>query len=122
MKLFINTIVFIAFIMQFIAFFLGVTSLKKAENTLTLILHEFHFVAYICSLLVAIIFFVVYNYRMNEKKSLNSILLIIALFAIYIYTSQIFVLNDFIATSLILLTTDIYIILKSLKRIMGTGF
>ena len=115
MKLFINSIVIIAFIMQFIAFFFGVATLKKSENTLTLILHEFHFVAYICSLLVAIIFFVVFNYRMNEKKSWNSILLIIALLAIYVYISQIIVLNDFIVTSLILLVTDLYIILNSLK-------
>ena len=115
MKLLINTIVFIAFIMQFIAFFLGAFSLKKVENALTQILHEFHLVAYLCSLLVAIIFVVEYNYRLNEKKSWNSILLIIALLAIYIHVSQIFVLNDFIVTSLILLVTDLYIILNSLK-------
>lgn len=120
MKILINTIVAIAFLMQLVAFVFGALICKRADDGMGTILQFVHFVAYICSLLVVIIFGVIFNYRI---KSLNNsfliyLMLVVALLAAYIHVLQIVYMNDFILVSCILLMVDLYLIFHFLRLTM----
>lgn len=117
MKILINTIVAIAFLMQLVAFVFGALICKRVDDGMGTILQFVHFVAYICSLLVVIIFGVIFNYRI---KSLNNsfliyLMLVVALLAAYIHVLQIVYMNDFILVSCILLMVDLYLIFHFFK-------
>ena len=122
MKILINSIVAIAFLMQFIAFVFGALTCKRADDGMGAVLQIVHFVAYICSLLVVIIFGVVFNFRI---KSLNNsfliyLMLVVVLLAAYIHVSQIVYMNDFILVSCILLIVDLYPIFHFFKAHNGS--
>ena len=117
MKIVINLIAAIVLVIQCIAFVLGVLTLRKAEKTTEILLQYFHVVAYICSLLAVVIFFVEYNFNFKILKNnlIIFILLTIVLLAMYIHVSQLFVLRDFVLVSCCLLSFDFYIVYHILK-------
>lgn len=117
MKIVINIIAAIVLVIQCIAFVLGVLTLRKAEKTTEILLQYFHVVAYICSLLAVVIFFVEYNFNFKILKNnlIIFILLTIVLLAMYIHVSQLFVLRDFVLLSCCLLSFDFYIVYHILK-------
>jgi hypothetical protein len=112
MKIFINTIAFGVFVMQFIAFVFNVLNMHKPDNTQEVLYNDFVFAAYLCSLLAILIFVLQYNLSRWKHNSFlaDSLLFIIALLGIYVGLSQIFVLSDFILVSCIMLLFDAYII------------
>ena len=112
MKVIINTIAFITFLMQSIAFTLGVLNQKKPTCTEELLPNYFIFTALLCSLLTIVIFIVQYNFKNKilEIKWLNCLLLIITILGIYVNLYQIFERADFIIISFIMLLFDIYVI------------
>lgn len=108
----INTVAFIVFVMQSIAFAFGAFSQKKPVSGVDILYNYFVIIAFLCSLLTIVIFVVQYNFKNSilEKKWLISILLFITVLGIYINLLQLFVLTDFIIVSIIMLLFDIYII------------
>ena len=112
MKVIINTITFITFLMQSIAFTFGVLNQKKPTCTEELLHNYFIFTALLCSLLTIVIFIVQYNFKNKilEIKWLNCLLLIITILGIYVNLYQIFERADFIIISFIMLLFDIYVI------------
>ena len=123
MKVIINTIAFITFLMQSIVFSFGALNQKKPKCTEELLYNYFVVLAFLCSLLTIVIFVVQYNLknRMFEKKWINCILLIITILGIYINLYQLFVLTDFIITSFITLLFDVYIIRNIINRLWLTA-
>ena len=123
MKVIINTIAFITFLMQSIVFSFGALNQKKPKCTEELLYNYFVVLAFLCSLLTIVIFVVQYNLknRMFEKKWINCILLIITILGIYINLYQLFVLTDFIVTSFITLLFDVYIIRNIINRLWLTA-
>ena len=117
MKIVINLIAAIVLVIQCIAFVLSVLTLRKAEKTTEILLQYFHVVAYICSLLAVVIFFVEYNFNFKILKNnlIIFILLTIVLLAMYIHVSQLFILRDFVLVSCCLLSFDFYIVYHILK-------
>jgi amino acid transporter len=123
MKVIINTIAFITFLMQSIVFSFGALNQKEPKCTEELLYNYFVVLAFLCSLLTIVIFVVQYNLknRMFEKKWINCILLIITILGIYINLYQLFVLTDFIITSFIMLLFDVYIIRNIINRLWLTA-
>ena len=68
MKIIINTIAFIAFIMQFISFVFSALNQKKPQSVIESLHNDFVFIASFCSLFVVVIFVVQYNFDFKFLK------------------------------------------------------
>lgn len=119
MKIAINTIAVIVLSVQFFSFAFNALNQKKPESTLDFLCNYFNFIALLCSLLSVVIFIALYNFNSKflKKKLLNYIMLIIVLLGIYVHVTQIFVLNDFVLTSCVLLLFDYYIMRNILNNL-----
>lgn len=119
MKIFLNTIAFITFIVQCLSFAFNALNLKAPENTREALHNAFYFTAFLCSLMTVGIFMVLYNFNFKylEKKIPNCILFVITTFGLYIHLLQLFELNDFLIVSCILLIIDCYIMNKILHNL-----
>ena len=119
MKIVINTIAVIVLSVQFFSFAFNALNLKKSESTLESLYNYFNFTALLCSLLSVVIFIAVYNFNSTflKKRFPNCIMLIIALLGIYVHITQVFVLNDFVLTSCVLLLFDYYIMRNILNNL-----
>ena len=117
MKIVINTIAVIVLSVQFFSFAFNALNQKKPESTLDFLCNYFNFTALLCSLLSVVIFIALYNFNSKflKKILLNYIMLIIVLLGIYVHITQVFVLNDFVLTSCVLLLFDYYIMRSILK-------
>ncbi|MPM24145.1 hypothetical protein SDC9_70626 [bioreactor metagenome] len=117
MKIVINTIAVIVLSVQFFSFVFNALNQKKPESTLDSLCNYFNVTALLCSLLSVVIFIALYNFNSKflKKKLLNYIMLIIVLLGIYVHITQVFVLNDFVLTSCVLLLFDYYIMRNILK-------
>ena len=120
MRITINLLALIVFVVQIISFVFNVLTLKKPKCTADALYNCFIFTAFLCSLLTVVIFVVQYNFNamLLKKKSVNCLLLIIVMLGTYIHISQLFILNDFIIPSCILLLIDIYVLPKIMKNIV----
>lgn len=112
MRLIINIVAFITFIAQLLSFALNALTFKKPESFKEELYIFFIFYAFLCSLMTIVFFFVQYNCNVEilKKKVVKCLSLVIVLPSVSICMGQIFVLHDFILTSCILLTFNIYII------------
>ena len=118
MRVIINTIAFITFLMQSIVFTFGAFNQKKPTCTEELLYNYFIFTALLCSLLTIVIFIVQYNFKNKilEFKWLNCLLLMITILGIYANLYQAFVRADLIIISFIMLMFDIYILRKIISK------
>lgn len=119
MKIIINIVTSIVFIVQFVSFVFNALNLKKPECSIDTLYNYFVIIAYLCSLFAVIIFAVQYNFKAKflNNKLLNIVFLIIIMLGTYIHLSQLLLLKDFVLTSCILLLFDIYIIHKILRNL-----
>lgn len=78
----------------------------------------FIFTSYLCSCIVVFVFFVIYNTNncLVKNKIINILFLILVILAMYVHISQLFVLQDFILTSIILLLIDGYVVYRIWKN------
>ncbi len=120
MRVLINIIACIAFGSQLFSFVLNALNMKKPETEIESLNNEFVLVAYICSLLSVPIFFVLYNFGLKfaKLKFLNIVFLGIMLLGGYVLCGQLFVLNDFILTSCVILLFNVY----SLRKVLSYLF
>lgn len=116
MRVFINITAVLSFIVQFFPFIFSALNQKKPENAIDLLYHYTVSIAYLCSLLTIVIFFILYNFNIKILKSkwLNSVFLLIVILGTYIHISQLFVLKDFMFLSCILLVYDFFLLHKIL--------
>ena len=123
MRIFINTIAVFSFIVQFIPFVFSVLNQNKPEHTIDILYNYFLFIAYLCSLLVVVVFVILYNFNTKaiNNKWLNSIFLCVVILGTYIHISQLFVLKDFVLTSCILVGFDFYVLYKILGNLWKSG-
>lgn len=120
MRVLINIIACIVFGLQLFSFVLNALNMKKPETEIESLNNEFVLVAYICSLLYVPIFFVLYNFGLKfaKLKFLNIVFLGIMLLGGYVLCGQLFVLNDFILTSCVILLFNVY----SLRKVLSYLF
>ena len=120
MKTIINTIACIAFGAQLFVSMFDALNMKKPETEIELLHNDFMLAAYICSLLSVPIFFMLYNFdfRFEKLKFWGIVFLGIILLGGYVLWGQLFILNDFILTSCVILLFDVY----SLRKIFGYFF
>ena len=110
MKIIINTIAFIAFIMQFISFVFSALNQKKPQSVIESLHNDFVFIASFCSLFVVVIFVVQYNFdfKFLKQKFPNCIFLMIVLLGMYIHIVQLLTQKELIPISFTLLVFDFY--------------
>lgn len=120
MKVFVNVIASIVFVVQFISFFLNVLNQEEVKNTIESMYHYFYITAYLCSLFTVVFFILVYNFtpKSLHQKVTNYIIIVVSILGLYIPILQLFELNDFVLTSFILLIFDSYTILKVLNNLL----
>ena len=120
MRITINIVAVIAFIAQLLPFAFNALNQEKTESTKEALYDNFMFLAYFCSWVSVVIFFILYNfnYKILKNKILNSVFLLIVLLGIYVHLSQIIVQSDFIIISSILLLFDCYVI----RKVVGNLF
>lgn len=116
MRIIINIVAFVAFIMQSISFVFNALIQKKPECYTETLYSVFLLTAYVCSLLSVWIFVFMYNFNISllRKKYVFFFLLMIVLLGCYIHLMQLFVIQDFIITSCSMLLFDCYVIAKVL--------
>lgn len=111
MRVLINIISSIALIIQSVFSVFNVLIMKKAETLYETLYNDFIFTSYLCSNIVVLVFLLLYNfkYKCLENRLVNVFFLIIVILAAYIHIYQLFVQNDLILTSCVLLIVDIYV-------------
>lgn len=111
MRVLINIISSIALIIQSVFSVFNVLIMKKAETLYEALYNDFIFTSYLCSNIVVLVFLLLYNfkYKCLENRLMNVFFLIIVILAAYIHICQLFVQNDLILTSCVLLIVDIYV-------------
>ena len=117
MKRFINTIAGFSFIIQFFSCVLNVLSQRKASNVTDSLYNIFMSTAYVCSLFSVLIFLFYYNFDFKLLKKMYIKIISIAIVALggYVYLFQLFVLQDFIFSSSILLFIAVLTIRKIIR-------
>lgn len=117
MRIFINIIAIIAFVIQSFSFVLNVLIQKKPESTIDSLYSYFVVIASLCSVLVIVLFILLYNFdfKFLKTKILNCFFCIVGFLGTYIHIWQLFIHNDFVLTSFVLLIFDIYIFCKILS-------
>lgn len=116
-RILITTIAAIALIIQAVAAFFDIFTMRKPVTLSESLFNDFVLISSLCSLSVAAIFILIYNLRNRflKNKIVNLLFLYIAFYAAYVHLYQIFLQKDFILTSCILLPIDCYIAYKSIK-------
>ena len=120
MKIIVNVIASIVFIVQFISFFIIVLNQKAPESTMESLYYYFVLTASLCSICTIAIFGVIYNFNFKtlHKKKTNYIFLVITILGLYIPILQIYLLNDFVLASCVLLILVSYNMLKIMKNLV----
>lgn len=120
MRIFINIIAIIAFIMQSISFVLNVLIQKKPECTIDSLYSYFVVTAFLCSVLVVVLFVILYNFdsMFLKIKILNCFFFLVGLLGTYIHVWQLFMHNDFVLTSFVLLLFDFYVFRKIVGNLL----
>lgn len=121
MKIFINIIAGIAFIMQSVSFVLNALIQKKPECAINSLYSYFVVTAFFCSVLVVVLFVIMYNFNFKflKIKILNCFFFfLVGLLGTYIHIWQLFMHHDFVLISFVLLLYDIYIFCKILGNLL----
>lgn len=122
MRELINIIALFALFIQSISCVLNCLTMPKPTTREESLYQYFIFTSYLCSCIVVLVFYLIYNTNNSivNNRIINILFLIIVILAMYVHISQLFVLHDFILTSIILLFIDgyvVYRIWKNFKRI-----
>ena len=120
MRHIINILVSIATICQFFASVFNMLNMKKPETIEDSLYNDFVLIGCSCSFIIGLIFILTYNFRCKflNSKIINLSFLVIVLFAVYVHIYQLFIQNDLMLVSGILLLVDIFVGIKGGKTIM----
>lgn len=120
MRYIINILVSIATICQFFASVFNMLNMKKPETIEDSLYNDFVLIGCSCSFIIGLIFILIYNFRYKflNSKAINFSFLVIVLFAVYVHIYQLFIQNDLMLVSGILLLVDIFVGIKGGKTIM----
>ncbi len=120
MRHIINILVSIATICQFFASVFNMLNMKKPETIEDSLYNDFVLIGCSCSFIIGLIFILTYNFRYKflNSKTINLSFLVIVLFAVYVHIYQLFIQNDLMLVSGILLLVDIFVGIKGGKTIM----
>lgn len=120
MRHIINILVSIATICQFFASVFNMLNMKKPETIEDSLYNDFVLIGCSCSFIIGLIFILIYNFRYKflNSKAINFSFLVIVLFAVYVHIYQLFIHNDLMLVSGILLLVDIFVGIKGGKTIM----
>lgn len=120
MRHIINILVSIATICQFFGSVFNMLNMKKPETIEDSLYNDFVLIGCSCSFIIGLIFILIYNFRYKflNSKAINFSFLVIVLFAVYVHIYQLFIQNDLMLVSGILLLVDIFVGIKGGKTIM----
>ena len=120
MRHIINILVSIATICQFFVSVFNMLNMKKPETIEDSLYNDFVLIGCSCSFIIGLIFILTYNFRCKflNSKTINLSFLVIVLFAVYVHIYQLFIQNDLMLVSGILLLVDIFVGIKGGKTIM----
>ncbi len=124
MRILITTIAGIALVIQAVAAFFDIFTMRKTVTLSETLFNDFVFISSLCSFIVVLIFILIYIFknRFLENKVANLFFLYIVFYAAYVHLYQIFLQKDFILTSCILLPIDCYVVYKSIKHLSPCEF
>ncbi len=116
MKILVNTIAFIAFIVQFPSFVFNAFTMKEPGTTMESLYNDFIFISFLCSGIIVLVFILLYNFRCKflAYKVSRFFFIVIAVLAAYAHLWQLFVQKDLILMSSVLLLIDCYVVCKAL--------
>jgi hypothetical protein len=117
MKIIVNMIAGIAFIVQFAFSAFSMLSMQKPITINEIFYNNMLLVALPCSSIIVLLFLLLYNfnYKFLNNKIINVFFFVIGILALYIHAYQLFVLHDLILISVVLLLIDCYVIIRVIR-------
>lgn len=117
MKIIVNIIAGIAFIVQFAISAFSMLSMQKPITINEILYNNMLLVALPCSSIIVLLFLLLYNfnYKFLNNKIINVFFFVIGILALYIHAYQLFVLHDLILISVVLLLIDCYVIIRVIR-------
>ena len=117
MKIIVNMIAGIAFIVQFAFSAFSMLSMQKPITINEIFYNNMLLVALPCSSIIVLLFLLLYNfnYKFLNNKIINVFSFVIGILALYIHAYQLFVLHDLILISVVLLLIDCYVIIRVIR-------
>ena len=114
MKIIVNIIAGIAFIVQFAFSAFSMLTMQKPITINEIFYNNMLLVALPCSSIIVLLFLLLYNfnYKFLNNKIINVFFSVIGILALYIHAYQLFVLHDLILISVVLLLIDCYVIIR----------
>lgn len=121
MKIIINIIASIVFVIQFAFSAFSMLSMQKPITFNEMLYNDFLLVALPCSCIIVLIFLLLYNLNciFLKNRIINVFFLVVGILAIYIHFYQLFVLNDLILISVVLLLIDCIVIHWIIKNFIS---
>ena len=117
MKIIVNIIAGIAFIVQFAFSAFSMLTMQKPITINEILYNYMLLVALPCSSIIVLLFLLLYNfnYKFLNNKIINVFFFVIGILALYIHAYQLFVLHDLILISVVLLLIDCYVIIRVIR-------
>jgi hypothetical protein len=117
MKIIVNMIAGIAFIVQFAFSAFSMLTMQKPITINEIFYNNMLLVALPCSSIIVLLFLLLYNfnYKFLNNKIINVFFSVIGILALYIHAYQLFVLHDLILISVVLLLIDCYVIIRVIR-------
>lgn len=117
MKIIVNIIAGIAFIVQFAISAFSMLTMQKPITINEILYNYMLLVALPCSSIIVLLFLLLYNfnYKFLNNKIINVFFFVIGILALYIHAYQLFVLHDLILISVVLLLIDCFVIIRVIK-------
>jgi hypothetical protein len=117
MKIIVNIIAGIAFIVQFAFSAFSMLTMQKPITINEIFYNNMLLVALPCSSIIVLLFLLLYNfnYKFLNNKIINVFFFVIGILALYIHAYQLFVLHDLILISVVLLLIDCYVIIRVIR-------
>jgi len=117
MKIIVNMIAGIAFIVQFAFSAFSMLTMQKPITINEIFYNNMLLVALPCSSIIVLLFLLLYNfnYKFLNNKIINVFFFVIGILALYIHAYQLFVLHDLILISVVLLLIDCYVIIRVIR-------
>lgn len=118
MRILINSIMAIVFVMQVLSTMLNAFNMQKSDDAWIIVRNCFIFVSFICSDIIVIVFVLLYNFDFEflKKKTVNCILFLISVIAGCVHIYQIVGLKDFFVISCLLILIDMYVICRIVQN------
>ena len=118
MKIIVNMIAGIAFIVQFAFSAFSMLTMQKPITINEIFYNNMLLVALPCSSIIVLLFLLLYNfnYKFLNNKIINVFFFVIGILALYIHAYQLFVLHeDLMLISVVLLLIDCYVIIRVIR-------